>query len=75
MYRHVSHNSKTPKEIPSNYLMDTNSLASPKSKMEKDNSSDVPSKGIASIADNQDIWHATVGSRRRPKYHMWPKDN
>ena len=53
--RRAWRNSKTHKGIPSNYLMDTNLSASPKSKMEKGNSSDAPSKETASIADNQDI--------------------
>ena len=43
--------------------------------MEKDNSNDDPSRVTASIVDSQDTWHATADNRRRPKYHMWPKDN
>jgi hypothetical protein len=43
--------------------------------MEKDNNPIVPSRATALIADYRVTWHTIADSRRRPKYHMWPKDN
>jgi hypothetical protein len=63
-----------PKETPSNYQMAINWSVSPKSKRDRDNNRDTPSKAIVSIAGNQDTWHTTADNKRKPKYPIWPKD-
>ena len=48
---------------------------SPKSKTEKDNNNNAPSRVIVSTVDNWDTWHTIVCNKRRPKYPMWLKDS